>query len=77
MTQPLTDAEIDRIMEAAWALHPSQRGAFEQTVITELQRLPPAARGPGTLHRIIAPAQRTFLHGGPIAVGTGNLDKVA
>jgi hypothetical protein len=44
MTQPLTDAEIDHIMEAAWALHPSQRGAFEQTVITELQRLPPAAR---------------------------------
>jgi hypothetical protein len=61
MTQPLTDAEIDRIMEAAWALHPSQRGAFEQTVITELQRLPPAARGPGTLHRIIAPAQRIYL----------------
>ena len=77
MTQPLTDAEIDRIMEAAWALHPSQRGAFEQTVITELQRLPPAARGPGTLHRIIAPAQRTFLRSSPTAVGTGNLGKVA
>jgi hypothetical protein len=33
MTQPLTDAELDRILEAAWALHPSQRGAFEQQVI--------------------------------------------
>jgi hypothetical protein len=44
MTQ-LTDAELDRIMEAAWVLHPSQRAAFEQQVLAELQRLPPDTRG--------------------------------
>jgi hypothetical protein len=41
MTQPLTDAELDRILEAAWALHPAQRAAFERAVIAELQKLPP------------------------------------
>ena len=70
MTQPLTDVELDRIMEAAWGLHPSQRAAFEEQVITELQKLAPDVRGPGTLHRIIAAAQRSFLRA---AVGPGNL----
>ena len=73
MTQPLTDAELDRILEAAWALHPAQRAAFEQAVITELQKLPPETRGPGTLHRVIATCQRTYLGSGAIAVGPGNL----
>ena len=54
-------------------LHPTQRAAFEQQVISELQRLPLDARGPGVLHRIIAAAQRTYLVSGAIAVGTGNL----
>ena len=54
----LGDAELDAILTAAWALHPSQRAAFEQAVLAELQRLPPDTRGPGTLHRIIAACQR-------------------
>jgi hypothetical protein len=37
-------------------------------VIAELQKMPPAVRGPGSLHRIIAEAQRTYLRLGPIAV---------
>ena len=73
MTQPLTDAELDRILEAAWALHPAQRAAFERAVIAELQKLPPETRGPGTLHRVIATCQRTYLGSGEIAVGPGNL----
>ena len=72
MTQPLTDAELDRILEAAWALHPSQRGAFEQQVIMELQRLPPDTRGPGSLHRVIAACQRNYIGSSAIAVGAGN-----
>jgi hypothetical protein len=39
-------------------------------VIAELQKLPPAVRGPGGLHRIIADAQRSCLRIGPIAVGS-------
>jgi hypothetical protein len=50
-------------------LHPTQRAAFEQLVISELQKLPTDVRGPGTLHRIIAEAQRTYLRIGPIAIG--------
>src|SRR5262249_18461489 len=69
----LTDDEVDAIMSAAWPLHPSQRGAFEQTVLTEWQRLPVEARGPGSLHRIIAAAQKDALRGGPLSVGPGNL----
>jgi hypothetical protein len=38
-------------------------------VITELEKLPTDVRGPGTLHRIIAEAQRTYLRLEPIAVG--------
>jgi hypothetical protein len=38
-------------------------------VIAELRKLPPDVRGPGTLHRIIVEAQRTYLRLGPIAVG--------
>ena len=72
---PLTDAEFDAIMTAAWVLHPSQRAAFEQQCISELLRLPPDARGPGSLHRTIATVQRAFLKSGPIAVGTGNLSQ--
>lgn len=56
-------------MEAAWALHPAQRAAFEQAVIAELQKLPAETRGPGTLHRVIATCQRTYLGSGAIAVG--------
>ena len=76
MTQ-LTDDELDAIMSAAWPLHPAQRAAFEQTVITEWQRLPVDARGPGTLHRTIAMVQHDFLKSRPIAVGPspGNLSK--
>ena len=35
-------------------------------VIAELQKMPPAVRGPGSLHRIIAEAQRTYLRLGPM-----------
>jgi hypothetical protein len=69
MPQPLTDAELDAIMSAAWPLSPSQRAAFEQQVTTELQRLPSDTRGPGTLHRTIATVQRAFLKSGKIAIG--------
>jgi hypothetical protein len=58
-------------MEAAWGLHPSQRAAFEQQVITELQKLAPDVRGPDSLHRIIAAAQRSYL--GSRAIISGNL----
>jgi len=62
---------------ASWqnrhAAHPAQRAAFEQAVIAELQKLPPETRGPGTLHRVIATCQRTYLGSGTIAVGPGNL----
>jgi hypothetical protein len=53
MTQPLTDAERDRIMEAAWALHPSQRAEFESKVAAELARCRPrnAARHPAPGYR--------------------------
>jgi hypothetical protein len=46
-------------------------------VITEWQRLPVDARGPGTPHRTIAMVQRDFLKSRPIAVGPspGNLSK--
>ena len=69
MTTPPSDSELDRIMEAAWALRPSQRAAFEQQCLTELQKLPSDTRGPGTLHRTIATVQRTFLKSGRIAIG--------
>jgi len=70
----LSDAELDRILEASGALHPAQRAAFEAAVIAEWQRLPPATRGPGTLHQIIATAQRSFV---ALAVGPspGNLSR--
>ena len=75
MTQSLTDAELDRIMEAAWGLHPSQRAAFEQQVITELQKLAPDVRGPGSLHRIIAACQRTHLGSRATAGNSSHYDK--
>jgi hypothetical protein len=50
-------------------LAPTQHAGFEQMVISELQKLPTETRGPGTLHRIIAEAQRTYLRLGPIAIG--------
>ena len=31
----LTEAELDRIQEAAWALHPAPRAEFEQQAIKE------------------------------------------
>src|SRR5262249_49848254 len=69
MTQPLTDEELDSIMTAALALRPRQRAAFEQQCISELLRLPPATRGPGSLHRVIAACQRSYIGCGAIAVG--------
>jgi hypothetical protein len=75
MTPPLTAAELDAITAAAWPLLPGVRADFEQQVITEWQRLPPDKRGPGTLHRTIAMAQRAFLKSGPIAVSTGNVSR--
>jgi hypothetical protein len=75
MTQPLTDEELDSIMTAALALHLSQRAAFEQQCISELLHLPPATRGPGSLHRVIAACQRNYIGSGAIAVGTGNLSR--
>jgi hypothetical protein len=54
-------------------LHPTQRAAFEQQVITELQKVPSDMRGPGSLHRTIATVQRAFI--GTAIGGTGNLAK--
>ena len=71
----LTDAELDRIMEAAWVLHPAKRAEFEQAVISELQKLSPDVRGPGTLHRIIAAAQRTYLGSRALAGNLSRYDK--
>jgi hypothetical protein len=61
-------------LTAAWALPPGVRAAFEQQVIGELQNVPPATRGPGTLHRIIAAAQSSYLR---LAVGTGGTGNIA
>ena len=73
MTKQLIEAELDAIAETASPLHPAQRAEFEQAVIAELSRLPPDVRGPGSLHRVIAACQRTYLSSRAIAVGNGNL----
>jgi hypothetical protein len=67
MTRPLTDAELDRIMEAAWVLHPQPTRRLRANGGAEA-----AARRarPGTLHRIIAEAQHAYLRIGPIAIGS-------
>jgi len=50
MHKLLTAAELERIQEAAWALHPAQRAAFEHHGARALAAPPRAA--PGMLHRL-------------------------
>jgi hypothetical protein len=66
-----TDDEINSITALASALPPSSRDGFLKLIANNLSAYPPDARGPGLVHRIAAEAQRDFLKGGPIAVGSG------
>jgi len=47
---------------------PPQRAAFKRLGTSELEGLPEAVKGPGTLHRVIAACQKTFLDAGLTAV---------
>jgi hypothetical protein len=51
------------------ALPLPQRAVFQERVAAELKSLPCGMLGPGTLHRIIAAAQKTILDSGMLAVG--------
>jgi hypothetical protein len=57
------------IWAAAAALPPPQRAEFQQRVAAELKSLPCGMLGPGTLHRVIAAAQKMILDSGMLAVG--------
>ena len=46
-----------------------RREAFQQLVTSELNSLPEAVIGPGSLHRIIAQCQRKILALGLVVVG--------
>jgi homoaconitase/3-isopropylmalate dehydratase large subunit len=50
------------------------RGRWRAFVVHR-PRLPPATRGPGSVHRVIAACQRSYIGSGAIAVGTGNLSR--
>jgi hypothetical protein len=69
MALRLTQTERSAISFAAASLAPGQRVAFEETVRSEISRLPPMCRGEGSLHRTIAACQRTFLRVNELAVG--------
>jgi hypothetical protein len=60
---------LEVIWAAAAALPPPQRPAFQERVAAELKSLPCGTIGPGTLHRVIAAAQKTILASGMLAVG--------
>jgi hypothetical protein len=58
----------DAIRVASLALPPPQRAAFCPMVTSQLASLL-CTLGPGSLHRVIAACQKTFLDAGAVAVG--------
>ena len=65
----MTEADSEAIAAAAVALPPMQRAAFCRLVASSLESLPEAMLGPGTLYRVIAACQKSFLCAGSVAVG--------
>jgi hypothetical protein len=59
---------LDAIAAASLGLPPSQRAEFRRLVMANLQSLPCVTLGPGTLHWVIASAQKRFLDPGAVAV---------
>jgi hypothetical protein len=62
----LTDDELSAVMAAARPIAVERRDAFLQQVAAELRRC--GEVGPGTVHRVVARAQREFFEP-PVALG--------